>query len=88
MSLLNITITSNVTDFRVSFEQDFKWINIKDYDESTQILALATTFVILILILPITKNVLKSKTNFINILILMDCFNSAAHIPILLQILE
>ena len=83
---LNISyISFNEKLVLLEFEEGFHWVNERDYDMSTQIFASATAVLIFVIILPITVNVSKSKTTFINILVILDCLNSAGHIPVLLQ---
>ena len=84
MANTNISFTS-LHQQTLYLEDNIRMINESDYSRSTQILALVTSCLILVLILPVTTNILKSKVTFINILVLLDCLISAAHVPILLQ---
>ena len=58
-----------------------------EYSHPIQILAVLTSVVILILTIQVLWKVSKSKTTFINVLVILDCLNSTAHIPVLLQVL-
>ena len=83
----NDSVFYNDTHFVIWEKENRQQVN-ENYSDTNQILALTASILIIVLIFPTLYKFSKHNITFINVMVILDCLNSAAHIPILLYTLK